>query len=50
MSLAVGMIRNPDIAEAVREGRAKSGRDHFVNNGYFEGVRFDVVGNMLTPR
>ena len=31
------LIRNPDIAEAVREGRAKSGRDHFVNNGYFEG-------------
>ncbi len=31
------LTRNPDIAEAVREGRAKSGRDHFVNNGYFEG-------------
>jgi len=31
------LMRNPDIAEAVREGRAKSGRDHFVNNGYFEG-------------
>ena len=31
------LMRNPDIAEAVREGRAKSGRDHFINNGYFEG-------------
>lgn len=29
--------RNPDIAEAVREGRTRSGREHFVNNGYFEG-------------
>ena len=29
--------RNPDIAEAVRDGRTKSGRDHFINNGYFEG-------------
>lgn len=31
------LTRNPDIAEAVRDGRAKSARDHFVNNGYFEG-------------
>jgi hypothetical protein len=27
----------PDIAQAVAEGRAKSARDHFINNGYFEG-------------
>lgn len=31
------LVKNPDIQEAVREGRARSGREHFVNNGYFEG-------------
>ncbi len=29
--------RNPDIAKAIRDGIVKSGKDHFVNDGYFEG-------------
>lgn len=29
--------RYPDVAEAVRAGTFKSAKDHFVNNGYFEG-------------
>lgn len=31
------LAQNPDIAEAVREGRAKSARDHYIHDGYFEG-------------
>ncbi len=31
------MQRYPDVAEAVRAGTFKSAKDHFVNNGYFEG-------------
>lgn len=31
------LARYSDVAEAIREGRVKSGRDHFINNGYFEG-------------
>lgn len=31
------LTRHPDIAKAVHEGRWRSGRDHFVNIGYFEG-------------
>jgi hypothetical protein len=27
----------PDIAEAVRDGRVPSARQHFLENGYFEG-------------
>jgi hypothetical protein len=27
----------PDIAEAVRDGRVKSARHHFLDNGYIEG-------------
>ncbi|WP_134682446.1 hypothetical protein [Paracoccus ravus] len=27
----------PDVDEAVREGLVKSGREHFINSGYFEG-------------
>lgn len=29
--------RYPDVAEAVRAGTFKSAKEHFVNNGYFEG-------------
>jgi len=29
--------RYPDVAEAVRAGTFKSAKDHFVNNGFFEG-------------
>lgn len=29
--------RYPDVASAVRTGVFKSAKDHFVNNGYFEG-------------
>ncbi|MGE0417820.1 MAG: hypothetical protein AB7O80_13530 [Acetobacteraceae bacterium] len=29
--------RNPDIARGVRDGIVKSGKEHFINNGYFEG-------------
>ncbi len=29
--------RYPDVAAAIQQGRAKSARDHFFNNGYFEG-------------
>ncbi len=31
------LARNPDIAEGVRNGVVKSGKDHFIHNGYFEG-------------
>jgi hypothetical protein len=27
----------PDIADAVRDGRVESARQHFIENGYFEG-------------
>ncbi len=38
------LARNPDIAEAARAGLFKSGRDHFINNGYFEGRQpFPIV-------
>ena len=29
--------RNPDVAEAIQSGTIKSARDHFLNDGYFEG-------------
>ena len=29
--------RHPDVAEAVSAGTFKSAKDHFMNNGYFEG-------------
>ena len=29
--------RYPDVASAVKAGTFKSAKDHFVNNGYFEG-------------
>lgn len=31
------LTRYPDVAMAIRDGRAQSARDHFLNNGYFEG-------------
>lgn len=31
------LTRYPDVAEAVRAGTFRSAKDHFVNNGYFEG-------------
>lgn len=31
------LAQYPDIAEAVRDGRTKSAREQFINNGYFEG-------------
>jgi hypothetical protein len=31
------MRLNPDVASAVFRGEIKSGREHFVTNGYFEG-------------
>ncbi len=38
--------KNPDVKEAISKGSVKSGFDHFVHNGYFEGrlprkVEFD---------
>ena len=36
--------RYPDVAEAVRAGTFKSAKEHFVNNGYFEGRQpFPIV-------
>jgi len=29
----------PDVAEAIKAGAYRSGRQHFVNHGYFEGRR-----------
>ena len=29
--------RNREIARGVRDGVVKSGKDHFIHNGYFEG-------------
>jgi hypothetical protein len=29
--------RYPDVADAVRAGTFRSAKEHFVNNGYFEG-------------
>ena len=29
--------RNPDIADAIKRGLVASAREHFINNGYFEG-------------
>ncbi len=29
--------QNPDVREAIAKGNVKSGWDHFINNGYFEG-------------
>ncbi len=29
--------RYPDVAGAIRSGRTKSARDHFITSGYFEG-------------
>lgn len=31
------LSHNDDIARVVREGRLRSGRRHFVDDGYFEG-------------
>jgi hypothetical protein len=40
------LARNPDVAEAVRGGMFKSGRDHFVRSGYFEGLQpFPILVN-----
>ncbi|MFL5255970.1 MAG: hypothetical protein ACJ8AI_24365 [Rhodopila sp.] len=27
----------PDVAQAVRQGQISSAKEHFINNGYFEG-------------
>lgn len=29
--------RYPDVAEAIKEGKVASARDHFMQDGYFEG-------------
>jgi hypothetical protein len=29
--------RYPDIADAIKQGLVPSAREHFINNGYFEG-------------
>ncbi|MGE0418522.1 MAG: hypothetical protein AB7O80_17110 [Acetobacteraceae bacterium] len=29
--------RYPDVATAIKSGKTKSAREHFVNSGYFEG-------------
>ena len=34
----------PDVAEAVRSGRAKSGYDHFIEHGYGEGRKPNRYG------
>jgi hypothetical protein len=31
------LSRNPDVADGIRDGRIGSGREHFINHGYFEG-------------
>jgi hypothetical protein len=31
------LARNPDIADAVQAGTFKSGKEHFLSDGYFEG-------------
>jgi len=31
------LAHNPDIAEAVNAGTIKSGKEHFLSDGYFEG-------------
>ncbi|MGE0222045.1 MAG: hypothetical protein AB7F35_06045 [Acetobacteraceae bacterium] len=31
------LTRNPDIAQAVSAGTFRSGKEHFLSNGYFEG-------------
>jgi hypothetical protein len=36
--------RYPDIADAIKVGLTRSAKDHFLNNGYFEGrLPFPVV-------
>ena len=36
----------PDVAEAVRSGRAKSGYDHFIERGYAEGRKPSRYGGI----
>jgi hypothetical protein len=31
------LAQYPDVAEAIAEGKMPSARDHFIDNGYFEG-------------
>jgi hypothetical protein len=31
------LSQNPDVADAVSEGKIPSAREHFLSNGYFEG-------------
>jgi hypothetical protein len=31
------LSRNPDVADGIRNGSIRSGREHFVDHGYFEG-------------
>ena len=31
------LAQYPDVAEAIREGGIRSAREHFLNDGYFEG-------------
>jgi hypothetical protein len=34
----------PDVAQAISEGKVKSARQHFVDNGYFEGrLPFEIT-------
>jgi hypothetical protein len=38
------LARYPDIADAVKAGTFKSGKEHFLSNGYFEGRQpFPIV-------
>ena len=31
------LARNPDVAQGIRDGVLRSGREHFIDHGYFEG-------------
>ncbi|MEA2727436.1 MAG: hypothetical protein QOF70_1911 [Acetobacteraceae bacterium] len=31
------LASNPDVADGIRDGGIRSGREHFVDHGYFEG-------------
>jgi hypothetical protein len=38
------LTQNPDVAQAISEGKVPSAREHFLSDGYFEGrVPFPII-------